>query len=68
MTGKQQPSHVQKAMGYSDARAKSSLRISLSIFTTESEVDAAVEAVKKAVAKLRSVQGGGVGPVVVYGA
>lgn len=66
MTGQQQPSHVQKAMGYSDARARSSLRISLSIFTTEAEVDTALEAVKKAVAKLRSVQGGGVGPVVVY--
>ncbi|MDE0827190.1 MAG: cysteine desulfurase family protein [Akkermansiaceae bacterium] len=67
MTGKQQPSHVQKAMGFSDDRAKSSLRISLSILTTREEVDQAVEAVKKAVAKLRSVQGGGVGPVVIYG-
>jgi cysteine desulfurase len=66
MTGRQQPSHVQTAMGYSAERARSSLRMSLSIFTTEQEVDAAVEAVKKAVAKLRSVQGGGVGPVVVY--
>jgi cysteine desulfurase len=67
MTGKQQPSHVQKAMGFSDDRAKSSLRISLSILTTREEVDQAVEAVKKAMAKLRSVQGGGVGPVVIYG-
>ena len=67
MTGKQQPSHVQKAMGFSDDRARSSLRLSLSLFTTREEVDAAVEALKKAVGKLRSVQGGGVGPVVVYG-
>lgn len=67
MTGKQQPSHVQKAMGLTDAQARSSLRISLSLFTTREEVDTAVEALKKAVAKLRSVQGGGVGPVVVYG-
>jgi len=67
MTGKQQPSHVQKAMGFSDERAKSSLRISLSIMTTEEEVNQAVEAIKKAVRKLRSVQGtSGVGPVVVY--
>lgn len=67
MTGKQQPSHVQKAMGFSDARAKSSLRISLSAFTTEAEIAQASEAIKKAVAKLRSIQGGsGVGPVVVY--
>lgn len=67
MTGKQQPSHVQKAMGFSDEQARSSLRISLSSFTTREEVDEAVEKIKKAVAKLRQVQGGsGVGPVVVY--
>ncbi len=67
MTGKQQPSHVQVAMGISPAQAKSSLRISLSIFTTQDEVDAAVEAIQKAVNKLRSVQGGsGVGPVQVF--
>jgi cysteine desulfurase len=35
MTGKAGPSHVQKAMGFSDERAYSSLRLSLSIFTTE---------------------------------
>lgn len=68
MTGKQQPSHVQKAMGFSDEKAKSSLRISLSIFTTDEEVEEAATKVAKAVEKLRSVQGPpGVGPVVVYG-
>ena len=67
MTGKQQPSHVQTAMGISPSQAKSSLRISLSIFTTREEVDTAVVAIKRAVTKLRSVQGGpGVGPVQVY--
>ena len=67
MTGKQQPSHVQKAMGISDDQAKSSLRISVSSFTKREDVDEAVEAIKKAVAKLRKVQGsGGVGPVMVY--
>lgn len=67
MTGKQQPSHVQTAMGISPAQAKSSLRLSFSIFTTQYECDAAVEAVKKAVKKLRGVQGGpGVGPVQVF--
>ena len=67
MTGKQQPSHVQTAMGISASQAKSSLRISLSIFTTQEDVDTAVEALKKAVSKLRSVQGGpGVGPVQVF--
>lgn len=67
MTGKQQPSHVQKAMGYSDARANSSLRLSLSMFTTEEEVTLAAEKIIKAAQKLRMVQGAtGVGPVVVY--
>lgn len=67
MTGKQQPSHVQTAMGIAASQAKSSLRISFSIFSTREETDAAVEAVKKAVGKLRSVQGGpGVGPVQVF--
>ncbi len=67
MTGKQQPSHVQKAMGFSNERANSSLRISLSIFTSEEEIDQAAEHIIKAVEKLRRVQGGGnVGPVVIY--
>ncbi|MDG1358585.1 MAG: aminotransferase class V-fold PLP-dependent enzyme [Akkermansiaceae bacterium] len=67
MTGKQQPSHVQTAMGISASQAKSSLRISLSIFTTREDVNMAVDALKKAVTKLRSVQGGpGVGPVQVF--
>ena len=67
MTGKQQASHVQTAMGIPAKQAKSSLRISFSIFTTETDCDAAVEAVKKAVKKLRSVQGSsGVGPVQVF--
>lgn len=67
MTGKQQPSHVQKAMGISDEQAKSSLRISFSSSTTREDTDEVVERIKMAVKKLRQVQGGsGVGPVVVY--
>ncbi|MCP5534653.1 MAG: aminotransferase class V-fold PLP-dependent enzyme [Akkermansiaceae bacterium] len=67
MTGKQQPSHVQTAMGIPASQAKSSLRISFSILSTVEEADSAVEAIKKAVNKLRSVQGGpGVGPVQVF--
>ena len=67
MTGKQQPSHVQKAMGFSNERANSSLRISLSIFTSKEEVEEAAQKIIKAVKKLRAVQGGGnVGPVVIY--
>ncbi len=53
MTGKSQPSHVQKAMGFSDERAFSSLRISLSVFTTEAEIDAAVEGICSVVNRVR---------------
>lgn len=66
MTGKQKPSHVQMAMGIPEARAKSSLRISFSKLSTNEEALAAADAVKKAVEKLRRVQGSGVGPVAVY--
>ena len=66
MTGKQQPSHVQKAMGFTDAKAKSSLRFGFSCLNTMDEALAAAEAVAKAVEKLRRVQGGSTGPVVVY--
>ena len=66
MTGKQKPSHVQLAMGIPETRAKSSLRISFSLLNTMEEAMAAAETVKKAVEKLRRVQGLGVGPVQVY--
>ena len=66
MTGKQRPSHVQLAMGISEARAKSSLRISFSRLNTLEEAVAAAAVLGKAVEKLRRVQGSGVGPVVVY--
>ncbi len=66
MTGKQRPSHVQLAMGIPEARAKNSLRISFSRLNTVQEAITAAQAVKRAVEKLRRVQGPGVGPVVVY--
>ncbi|MEI7927033.1 MAG: aminotransferase class V-fold PLP-dependent enzyme, partial [Verrucomicrobiales bacterium] len=66
MTGKQQPSHVQKAMGFSDAKAKSSLRFGFSILNTRAEMETAATALGKSVEKLRRVQGFGVGPVTVY--
>lgn len=66
MTGKQRPSHVQLAMGIPENRAKSSLRISFSRMNTMAEAIDASAAVKRAVEKLRRVQGPGVGPVVVY--
>ena len=66
MTGKQQPSHVQKAMGFSDERAKSSLRISLSRFTTRKEIDTAADTIVKSVKKLRAIQSPLTGPVQVF--
>lgn len=66
MTGKQKPSHVQKAMGFSDAKAKSSLRFGISHLVTMEEIEKAADAVVASVEKLRRVQGGSAGPVVVY--
>ena len=66
MTGKQKPSHVQVAMGISEVRAKSSLRISFSRLNTMNEALTAAAALKKAVEKLRRIQGSGIGPVSVY--
>ncbi|MFA7527567.1 MAG: IscS subfamily cysteine desulfurase [Ottowia sp.] len=47
------PSHVLRALGLSDEQASASLRLSLGRFTTEAEVDAAVHALRDAVARLR---------------
>lgn len=66
MTGKQNPSHVQLAMGIPEERAKSSLRISFSRLNTMDEALKAAEILAKVVEKLRRVQGMGVGPVSVY--
>ena len=68
LTGKHQASHVQLAMGISEARARTSLRISFSRLNTVADALGAADAVGKAVEKLRRVQGPGVGPVVVYSA
>ena len=49
MTGKNQPSHVQKAMGISDEEAFSSLRLSLSILSTEAEVEEAARIIAEVI-------------------
>ena len=66
MTGKQKPSHVQLAMGISEAHAKSSLRISFSRLNTLEEALTAAEILVNSVEKLRRIQGHGMGPVVIY--
>lgn len=66
MTGKQEPSHVQIAMGISSARSKSSLRFGFSKLNDQEDASSAAQAVVSAVTKLREVQGSGTGPVSVY--
>ncbi len=66
MSGRQRPSHVQVAMGIDETRARSSLRFSFSTLNTMGEAFAAAVMVKRAVEKLRRVQGPGVGAVQVY--
>jgi len=68
MTGQQTPSHVQVAMGIPHAKSISSLRFGFSCLNTMEEATKAAECVKKAVEKLRRVQGSGIGPVMVYSA
>lgn len=52
-SGSGRPSHVLKALGLSDEDAFSTLRISLGRFTTEEEIDFAVERLKSAVASVK---------------
>jgi len=50
-----EPSYVLKALGLGDDLAHSSLRISLGRFTTEEDVDRAVEAIRNGVEHMRSL-------------
>ncbi len=54
-TGSVHASHVLKAMGYDDERARASLRFSFSRFNTRAEVAKALEIVPKVIGKLRRV-------------
>jgi cysteine desulfurase len=54
-SGATEPSHVLSAMGLSPARARASIRLSLSRLTTAQEVDEALKIIPDAVARLRSL-------------
>ncbi len=54
-SGATEPSHVLTAMGLSPARARASIRFSLSRLTTPEEVDQALKLVPEAVTRLRSL-------------
>jgi cysteine desulfurase len=54
-TGSLHPSHVLKAMGFDNARARSSLRFSFSRFNTRQDSQTALAVLQKAVAKLRKM-------------
>jgi len=50
-----EPSYVLRALGRSDELAHSSLRMTIGRFTTEEEIDYAIETIKQNVAKLREL-------------
>ncbi|CAN5649057.1 cysteine desulfurase NifS [soil metagenome] len=54
-SGSVHPSHVLKAMGFSNDRARSSLRFSFGRFNTAEQIDSAIQIVPEVVAKLRKL-------------
>lgn len=65
-TGAVEPSHVLRAMGFREARARSSLRFSFGPSNTEADLAAACEIVPRVIARLRALRPG-TGPVAMAG-
>ena len=57
-TGQHEPSHVLRAMGFDDTRARCSLRFSLGRFNTQAEVARALEIIPATAEKVRRVTQG----------
>ena len=55
-SGATEPSHVLLAMGLTPVEARSSLRLSLSRFTTEDEIDRALKIIPTVVSRLRTLR------------
>ena len=56
-TGQHEPSHVLRAMGYDDTRARGTLRFSFGRFNTSAQIASALELVPQVVEKVRRVNG-----------
>ena len=56
-TGQHEPSHVLRAMGHNDTRARGTLRFSFGRFNTMSQIQQALETVPQVVEKVRRVNG-----------
>ncbi len=54
-SGALEPSHVLRAMGFTAHRTQNSLRFSLGLFSTDAEVDRALDAIPRVVHKLRGI-------------
>jgi cysteine desulfurase len=50
-----EPSYVLRALGLSDEMAHSSIRFSIGRFTTEEEVDYAIDIIRNSIGKLREM-------------
>lgn len=56
LSGSPEPSHVLKAMGFSNKRAKSSVRFSFGPENTEEEINATVDILERSVKHLRKIE------------